>query len=509
MPIATVSKLPSSKAPPRSMGREEALAGTYVAWGATVATGETIAAVRLESPQIEIAESVDISNGLGAGNQMFVMLEIAFTWSDFITHEMNGARIEEKLRALSATRELPDAQKAITFDRPLHEICRNQSPIIEVLPVEHACAEQDLAEFKEMRLSRICTFIRDGIVQLGKIFTSSAILIKTECAAHGIVVLGHVSIFASEIAGFTLGIFSGLLHFTAGSLDWIRLRKEAKAADTIKQRVESCLSFEGGKFDLVKLARNVGDSKNKQDQYLDLACKMGRSQELRRIENIYTNFAGIAHSAQNTAAVDKQKLMAFSGARISYGIGTTICAILLICGVGHAFIPFLILSLATIWIFLAACKAIDAVIEKKAKALRRNSEVEFIGQLEKMSFNDAEEKFCQNKHFRKSGLVAATILVEHLSGTKIESTVTGRNKRIIGVARVEDCESKNGFQNIDVSGEGLRLRRRTAVRFLLSIGMSRTEVRGLKLAIASKKENLALRRIEDYLTGNAGHMVRS
>ncbi|MFM0514988.1 hypothetical protein [Paraburkholderia sp. RL17-373-BIF-A] len=460
----------------------------YAGWTEVAGTNATIAVEKLTNPDDHLGESVEVSTGLSGGGNAFALAEIAFTLTDFVMMEAKGARIAANLKALDNDVSIV----GVGDNEPLYS-------------VEHDIAKQELSKFQDGRLSRLVTCARDGVVQLGKVILNILIAVKNLLVTHGIEILSGLTKALGTILTAAFSIGMGALHVVAGVVDYIRSRRDGKASREVVERVSTCFGEDSGKIDLCAMGKSGSDVVERAQKYStkvtniqSLSDESALKLELNHVTEVYTVLGELAQSKHNTIAKAADRTAAFSIARVVFGAASVTVGVLILVGVT---IPFVGAVIGAFWLGFAVYKMAAGLQAKRAEVARVNAESKTLNRYVQSSLIDVERDFIEDADAHGCRKVAAAILVEHLSGGKRE--VSGASKDAMAVERANAYNETKSMNNVSpaVSVEGLHLRRRTATRFLLGLGMSREQVKAIKVAISEGKEALAFARIDSFLNG--------
>ncbi|MFM0514989.1 hypothetical protein [Paraburkholderia sp. RL17-373-BIF-A] len=471
---------------PLKVGRDIALASGYAGWTEVDGANAVIDASDTVTPNDTIGEASDVSSILDVGSGVFALAEIGCTLTDFVRMEMKGARIADKLRE-KHSRSMVEGDDAEPFE----------------VPIELQIVQQERKELQSTRLLVGLVFIRDGLVQLGESIHSGLVVTKTWLASHGTEILKGLSESFSDLLSAVFSCATGVLNVAFGLVEFVKSHREEKSSRAITGRILSCFETEDKRIDLSVMASVGNDESNRLRKYIDDISKIeldgaqnASKLELSDIKDTYSNLAEIARSTKTTEIEECGRRKVFSVAHIVYGLVGIVIGILGFIGL---VIPVVPAAVGVVWLGVGVYKIVAGVLKKRSEAIQSAAEWRVLGQFKESSLIDVERDFNGIGAVRKSRKVAAAILIEHLSGGKRESQERG--KEVLAAERVSNyLERRNVGSTSSVSTEGLHMRRRTAVRFLLALGMSRQEVRGIKEAIAEGREGVAFARLERFMS---------
>ncbi|MBC8642038.1 hypothetical protein IAG25_35105 [Caballeronia sp. EK] len=464
-----VSKRLNAAPPPPELGADAALAAGYTCWANSAGGGTALHVVKLAKAEYDGNISPDASSGIAEASNVFAFAEAVVTWAMFVKTDRSGHKVKASLDELERAPSGPDE-----FGR-------------DYIPAELDKVRQDWDDFKNRRGSAILTLLRDGVVQTMKAMISTVVVASVWAGEYGIEVLGKVLEGIGAVAGAVLSLLCGALHAVVGVLDFFRFSKEETASKKIAAKIASCFD-KNRRIDLMRMVDGGND-----ERHVEGLRSMGAAgNELEHIKDIYESFSKLAESNLTSVSNEKNKWKWFSVARFGYGMAAITVGGLILGGVGGLVLPLVGAALGLGWLSFAAYKFIAALIAKRKGGELHSAEWLLIKEVGDKSLNDAEHRLLKEERFQKSTSVAAAILVEHLSGGKIES----RKREQAGLA-----ESRQAQEVGHGGSGGLRMRRKIAVRFLIHLGMNRRQIRGIKLAIAEGREALAFRQLEGVMSG--------
>ncbi|MBC8642930.1 hypothetical protein IAG25_39845 [Caballeronia sp. EK] len=469
------------------LGRDVALVSGYAGWCEVTSADAIVGVTSLVNPDGGLASSDLMGTGFGSGCAAFGATEVGLVAVDFVALEMKGRKIAAEVKRLRS-------------DEALHEE--------DVTSVELLRAEQEWRDFRVKNGSAIIIFLRDGVIQLLEVTNNVIALGKKCCLLFGYEVLKGVADATLKTIASVLSCVMGAFDVIAGAVELIRHRNETRISSSVAARLVSFISSEDQKVDLNQIASMADENDvTRQDRYIDVVSGIGSEKdtsdlksELENVRSIYTDMVRIASSSRADIVGDKKKMNFFSYARIVYGVATMTIGILIVCGVATGVLPVVAAILGAVGLGCAVYRLIETIAEKRRSVKVENAEMSTLDSLNKDSLYEVEHQFCNDPKFRNSSKVAAAILLEHLSGGKREEKVSGVGKGKLALERIgQYCSGATA--RISSSADGLHMRRRTAVRFLLNLGLNRSQIRGIKDAIAKEQTGHAFVQLDGFIKG--------